>query len=151
MSRVFLLIDCNCFYVSCERVFQPKLENIPVIVLSNNDGCAIALSDEAKLLGIKRGTPYFKVKDLRNQKRVKVFSSNYELYGDMSSRVMDIIKKTFTKVEVYSIDEAFIELDSNKDVMNLMRYVQKEIKNCTGIPVSIGAGKTKTLAKVANN
>ena len=151
MSKVFLLVDCNCFYVSCERVFNPKLEKRPVIVLSNNDGCIIALSPEAKRIGIKRGDPFFKVKVLCKKYNVDVFSSNYELYGDMSSRVMGILKDFGQDMEIYSIDEAFLELDDSKvDIKAIMISIQKKIKKDTGIPVSIGVGNSKTLAKVAN-
>lgn len=152
VSKVFLLVDCNCFYVSCERVFNPKLENKPVIVLSNNDGCIIALSPEAKRIGLKRCDPYFKVRGLCKQHKVYVFSSNYELYGDMSSRVMDILKDFSPNTEIYSIDEAFLELDASLvDIKAIMVAIQNTIRVNTGIPVSIGAGSTKTLAKVANH
>ena len=108
MKEIFALVDCNNFYVSCERVFNPSLEKLPVVVLSNNDGCIIARSNEAKALGIKMGTPLFKCRDLINEHRVKVFSSNYALYGDLSQRVMNTLQNFTPELEVYSIDEAFL-------------------------------------------
>ncbi len=150
---MFALIDCNNFYASCERLFRPDLRNKPIIVLSNNDGCIIARSNEAKALGITMGEPYFKVKSFCNQHRVQVFSSNYAFYGDMSYRVMWIIEDSWTNVEIYSIDEAFLDLSSlpaaqhNDFCHNLQKRILKE----TGIPTSIGIGQTKTLAKLANN
>ena len=112
---MYALVDCNNFYVSCERVFQPALERRPVVVLSNNDGCIIARSDEAKSLGVPMGAPMFKYKDLLKKNNVIIYSSNYTLYGDMSSRVMDCLKNFTPQVEVYSIDEAFIELDGGNN------------------------------------
>ena len=136
--------------MSCERVFQPHLCGQPVVVLSNNDGCIIALSDEAKKLGLERCQPYFQVKQLCRLHNVAVFSSNYELYGDMSQRVMDKIRELCPKLEIYSIDEAFVELEYHPNLLAEMREIQAKILQCTGIPVSIGAGVTKTLAKAAN-
>ena len=151
-KKVFALIDCNAFYVSCERVFNPKLNNKPVMALSNNDGCIIARSKEAKALGIKMGVPLFKVKDIVERENVIVFSSNYTLYADMSRRVMNIISEFTPSIEVYSIDEAFIELTNmNVDYESYARHMRKVILQYTGIPVSIGIASTKTLTKVANH
>ena len=151
-KKVFALIDCNAFYVSCERVFNPKLNNKPVVALSNNDGCIIARSKEAKALGIKMGVPLFKVKDIVERENVIVFSSNYTLYADMSRRVMNIISEFTPSIEVYSIDEAFIELTNmNVDYESYARQMRKVILQYTGIPVSIGIASTKTLTKVANH
>ena len=151
-KKIFALIDCNAFYVSCERVFNPKLNNKPVVALSNNDGCIIARSKEAKALGIKMGVPLFKVKDIVERENVIVFSSNYTLYADMSRRVMNIISEFAPSIEVYSIDEAFIELtDMNVDYESYVRQMRKVILQYTGIPVSIGVASTKTLTKVANH
>ena len=151
-KKVFALIDCNAFYVSCERVFNPKLNNKPVVALSNNDGCIIARSKEAKALGIKMGVPLFKVKDIVERENVIVFSSNYTLYADMSRRVMNIISEFTPSIEVYSIDEAFIELTyMNVDYESYARHMRKVILQYTGIPVSIGIASTKTLTKVANH
>ena len=151
-KKVFALIDCNAFYVSCERVFNPKLNDKPVVALSNNDGCIIARSKEAKALGIKMGVPLFKVKDIVERENVIVFSSNYTLYADMSRRVMNIISEFAPSIEVYSIDEAFIELTNmNVDYESYVRQMRKVILQYTGIPVSIGVASTKTLTKVANH
>lgn len=151
-KKVLALIDCNAFYVSCERVFNPKLNNKPVVALSNNDGCIIARSKEAKALGIKMGVPLFKVKDIVERENVIVFSSNYTLYADMSRRVMNIISEFTPSIEVYSIDEAFIELTNmNVDYESYARHMRKVILQHTGIPVSIGIASTKTLTKVANH
>ncbi len=152
MSALFALIDCNNFYVSCERVFNPELEGQPVVVLSNNDGCIIARSNEAKALGIKMGEPYFQCKPLIDRHRVRVFSSNYALYGDMSRRVMEVLDRLEPEVEVYSIDEAFIRLPAASEMTLRLNGVniKNTIRQYTGIPVSIGFGATKTLAKIAN-
>ena len=146
------LIDCNNFYVSCERAFNPKLKNKPVIVLSNNDGCAIARSEEAKALGIKMGTAAFMIKDLIEKNNVQVYSSNYTLYGDMSARVMQVIKVFVPATEVYSIDEIFADLSTLKytNLTELAKDMREMVLRCTGIPVSVGIAKTKTLAKMAN-
>lgn len=145
------LIDCNNFFVSCERVFRPELARRPVIVLSNNDGCAVALSNEAKALGLKRGDPYFKISDLCRRHDVAVLSGNHRLYHDMSQRVMATLHSlTPLDLEVYSIDEAFMHLDSTLgDLADYGRYVVETILRHTGIPVSMGIARTKTLAKVA--
>ena len=151
-DKVFALIDCNAFYVSCERVFNPKLNNRPVVALSNNDGCIISRSKEAKALGIKMGVPLFKVKDIVEKEKVVVFSSNYTLYADMSRRVMNIISSSSPYTEIYSIDEAFVELSSLPIVYESYAHqLRQTILQHTGIPVSIGIASTKTLAKVANH
>lgn len=146
------LIDCNNFYVSCERVFNSSIQDKPVLVLSNNDGCAIARSEEAKALGIKMGTPPFQIPEVIKEHSVKVFSSNYTLYGDMSRRVMEIIQEFVPKTEVYSIDEIFADLSElkYKDLLALAKEIKETVTTCTGIPVSIGVAQTKTLAKMAN-
>ena len=147
----FALVDCNNFYASCERVFEPKLEGRPIVVLSNNDGCIIARSNEAKALGIKMGTPYFKLKNLITQNGVVVKSSNYPLYGDMSSREMKVIGEYSPVQEVYSIDESFIDLMRLPlNLMDHMHSLRRRVKSWTGIPVCVGVGSTKVLAKLAN-
>lgn len=149
MNRCIALVDCNNFYVSCERVFAPKLEGQPVIVLSNNDGCAVARSAEAKALGIKMGTPVFQMQDLIKRHQIRVFSSNYALYGDLSNRVMHTLQNFTPEVEVYSIDEAFLGFLG--DVSEAALWTMREtIRRWTGIPTSIGLATTKTLAKIAN-
>lgn len=149
---MFLLVDCNNFFASCERVFNPALQNKPIVVLSNNDGCVIARSNEAKKI-VKMGDPYFKIKDILQENEVIIFSSNYSLYGDMSRRVM-LTLATFVKdLEVYSIDEAFLDLEGFDKHYDLTDYARKIIRittKNTGIPVSGGIAATKTLAKVAN-
>lgn len=149
---MFALADCNNFYVSCERIFQPKLNQQPVIVLSNNDGCVISRSNEAKALGIKMGAPFFKIKAFCQQHHVQVFSSNYALYGDMSQRVMAVLESFCSDIELYSIDEAFLRFKSipHESLLNLGEQMQKTVKQWTGIPISIGLGETKTLAKLAS-
>ena len=149
---MFALIDCNNFYVSCERVFQPNLIDKPIVVLSNNDGCVIARSNEAKSLGIPMGAPAFKYKKIFKENKIEVFSSNFKLYGDMSDRVMSIITRFVPDVEIYSIDEAFLKFDGfSEDTINQKcREIIETIMKWTGIPVSIGLAKTKSLAKVAN-
>jgi len=149
---VFALVDCNNFYVSCERVFNPKLMDRPVIVLSNNDGCAVARSNEAKALGIGMGHPFFKIRSIVEGNDVRVFSSNYPLYGDMSNRVMQTLAQFTPAMEIYSIDEAFIDLTafSFTKLVKYARDIQRKVKRNTGIPVSIGIGPTKTLAKIAS-
>lgn len=146
---VLALVDCNNFYVSCERVFDPRLEGRPVVVLSNNDGCVIARSEEAKALGIEMGTPEFQVRPLLKRHGVTVLSSNYTLYGDMSQRVMETLAELAPRVDVYSIDESFLDLDGI-GLAGLPQAVRKLVKHNTGIPVSVGVGTSKTLAKVAN-
>ena len=150
---MYALADCNNFYASCERVFEPRLAGKPLVVLSNNDGCVIARSQEAKTLGFKVGDPIFKFKEAVRQHNVIVRSSNFALYGDMSRRVMQTIRMFSPDVEVYSIDEAFIQLAglARRDYLQEMRRMRATILQWTGIPVSIGIGKTKTLAKLANH
>ncbi len=147
------LIDCNSFYVSCERLFNPKIQNVPVVVLSNNDGCVISRSTEAKKLGIRMGEPYFKVKDLVKKNNVQIFSSNYALYGDLSRRVMKVLKGFTDKIEIYSIDEAFLDLSHIKDeqVEEYGKKIRERVLKWTGIPTSVGISNTKTLSKVANH
>lgn len=147
---MFALVDCNNFYVSCERVFQPALEGVPVVVLSNNDGCAISRSNEAKALGIEMGAPEFQIRDLLKKHRVRVLSSNYTLYGDMSHRVMTTLRELSPAVEVYSIDESFIDLTGVKGREEFASNLRSTIGHRTGIPVAIGIAPTKTLAKLAN-
>lgn len=149
---MFALIDCNNFYASCERVFRPDLNGKPVVVLSNNDGCVIARSNEAKALGIEMGAPAFKSQELFDKHNVNVFSSNLTLYGDMSKRVMNILSEYSPDMEIYSIDEAFLDF-SGFDMYNLQEYgelICKTVKQYTGIPISIGIAPTKVLAKAAN-
>tara|TARA_B100000579_G_scaffold75152_1_gene57896 strand:+ start:68 stop:1348 length:1281 start_codon:yes stop_codon:yes gene_type:complete len=147
------LIDCNSFYVSCERLFNPKINNKPVVVLSNNDGCVISRSTEAKKIGIKMGEPYFKVKELVKKNNVHIFSSNYALYGDISRRVMRTLKSFSDKIEIYSIDEAFVDLShiAEKEVVNYGKEIRRKILKWTGMPTSVGISSTKTLSKVANH
>jgi len=152
MTGLIALVDCNNFYSSCERVFNPKLEGKPIVVLSNNDGCIIARSEEAKALGIPMGASAFKVKPLLEEKKVHVFSSNYTLYGDMSARVMQTLAHFSPHLEVYSIDEAFLELNHlpGRHVCEQALQLRHTVKQWTGIPVSVGIAPTKTLAKLAN-
>ena len=151
-NQIYGLVDCNQFYVSCERAFAPYLDKKPVGVLSNNDGCIVALSPELKALGVSRGTPFFKIKEIINKEKVYLFSSNYELYGDMSSRVMNILSSMADDIEIYSIDEAFILFKGLKNFNGLIDYgiaIKNKIQKETGIPVSVGFGTTKTLSKIA--
>ncbi len=150
--RTLALVDCNNFYVSCERVFNPRLEGVPVGVLSNNDGCFVARSAELKALGVQMGQPLFEVRDLVKRHRVKVLSSNYSLYGDMSARVMECLSG-FAPTEGYSIDESFLDLScfERRDVAGVCREVRDTVRRWTGIPVCVGiGGSTKTLSKMAN-
>ena len=144
------LMDCNNFYVSCERLFDPSLRFKPVVVLSNNDGCVISRSDESKFLGIKMGEPFFKIKDLTKKFNVIVKSSNYSFYGDISDRIMSILKKNCTEVEIYSIDEAFLNLERVREPELFCYRLSNKILKWTGIPVSIGIARTKTLSKIIN-
>ena len=152
MSSTFALVDCNNFYVSCERVFNPGLMGKPVVVLSNNDGCVIARSNEAKALGIPMGAPVFKMQDVIKAHGVHVYSSNYALYGDMSQRVMEALSEFTPDVEIYSIDEAFLDLSGFKrgDLADYGRSIWSTVRTWTGVPVSVGIAETKTLAKIAN-
>ena len=149
---MFGLCDCNNFFVSCERVFDPSLEGHPVVVLSNNDGCIISRSNEAKALGIKMGQPLYQVRDFIKQHNVTVRSSNYQLYGDMSQRVMTTLKQHIPAIEIYSIDEAFLLLEGYpiERLKQMGEDVARIVKRNTGIPVSIGISRTKTLAKIAS-
>ena len=144
--------DCNNFFVSCERVFNPSLNGKPVVVLSNNDGCIISRSNEAKRLGIKMGQPYFQIKRFCDENGVKIFSSNYALYSDMSHRVMSILRETVPHIEVYSVDEAFIGFDTadTEILAKTGRRIVERVLRCTGIPVSVGISPSKTLAKIAS-
>jgi len=145
------LLDCNNFYASCERVFRPDLIEKPVIVLSNNDGCVIARSDEVKKMGVKMGTPVFKIRDLIVKNNISVFSSNFALYGDISRRIMKILQNTVSDLEIYSIDEAFIDFIYKSDIEYESLNLVCKIMQWTGIPVSVGISTTKTLAKIANH
>ena len=148
---MFALVDCNNFYASCERVFNPALRTRPVVVLSNNDGCIIARSAEAKALGLKMGDVYYKVREMLERNNVAVYSSNYALYGDLSQRVMQTLEQFSPEVEIYSIDEAFLNLDGFADLPELAARIRTTVRQWTGIPVSVGIAPTKTLAKLANN
>lgn len=152
MKTLIALVDCNNFYVSCERVFRPDLIGKPVMVLSNNDGCVVARSKEVKELGIKMGVPVFQVQQLINKHQIKLFSSNYTLYADMSARVMSTLESFAPRMEVYSIDEAFLDLTGVyfKDSLDYGQRIRKKVVKHTGIPVCVGMGPTKTLAKLAN-
>lgn len=148
---IFALVDCNNFYASCERVFDPKLAGKPVVVLSNNDGCVVARSNEAKTLGIPMGIPFFKVREQIEKHNIFVLSSNYTLYADMSGRVMETLSHFTPHIEIYSIDEAFLDLSGiSENLTDYGRRMRRTVKQWTGIPVSIGIGPTKTLAKLAN-
>jgi DNA polymerase V len=152
MEEIFGLIDCNNFYVSCERVFRPDLEGVPVIVLSNNDGCAVARSAEAKALGIEMGDPEFKLRDLIKREKITVFSSNYALYGSLSAKVSAVLLSMVPTIENYSIDESFLNLGefSEREVEPLARELRERVHRWVGIPTCVGIAPTKTLAKVAN-
>lgn len=147
---MFGLMDCNNFYASCERVFNPSLNGKPVVVLSNNDGCVIARSNEAKALGIPMGAPAYQIREIVDEHGVAVFSSNYTLYGDMSSRIMSILSSLVPEIEVYSIDEAFVNLDGITEYQSLGTNIVNKVYKDTGIPVSLGIAPTRTLAKMAN-
>lgn len=147
------LVDCNNFFVSCERVFRPDLEGKAVVVLSNNDGCVVSRSNESKAMGIQMCTPFFKIKHLAEQGRLTAFSSNYALYGDLSNRVMSILADAVPKIEIYSIDEAYLHLDgiTPDKVPHMCRDLRAKVRQWVGIPVSIGVAPTKTLAKIASH
>ncbi|PWB23614.1 Y-family DNA polymerase [Flavobacterium sp. HTF] len=149
---MFALVDCNNFYASCQRVFEPKLRGKPIVILSNNDGCVISRSDEAKTLGIPMAIPAFKYEAIFKEKNIFVYSSNYPLYGDMSNRVMNMLRTYTPEIEIYSIDEAFLKFSGYElfDMNELGLKIRKEITQGTGIPVSIGFAPTKALAKMAN-
>lgn len=150
--KMFALIDCNNFYASCERVFNPMLNKKPLVILSNNDGCVISRSNEAKTLGIPMGAPAFKYQSLFKKNNVHIFSSNFPLYGDMSNRIMNILSSFTPNIEIYSIDEAFLKLKGfdNYDLEKYCKKIKKRVLKWTGIPISIGVGPSKSLAKVAN-
>ena len=151
MKNTFALVDCNNFYASCQRVFNPRLDGRPVVVLSNNDGCIVARSNEAKALGIAMGTPVFKAENIIRRYGVEVFSSNYTLYADMSSRVMQTLSTFTPEIEIYSIDEAFLNLAGfNCSLPDYGKNIRQTVGKWTGIPVSVGIAETKTLAKIAN-
>lgn len=148
---MFALIDCNNFFASCERVFRPELRDKPVVVLSNNDGCVIARSNESKALGVPMGAPFFEIRELLSREKVHVFSSNFQLYGDMSNRVMQMLHRFSPDVEVYSVDEAFIDMSGTPDgkYEEAGEVIRKQVLQWTGIPVSVGIAPSRTLAKVA--
>jgi DNA polymerase V len=154
MQSLIALVDCNNFYVSCERVFRPDLINRPVLVLSNNDGCVVARSQEVKALGIKMGVPLFQAQQLVNQYKIQLFSSNYTLYADMSARVMAVLEEFAPRIDIYSIDEAFLDLSGlvvcRPDPVAYGLRIKRTVQRNTGIPVCVGMGPTKTLAKLAN-
>lgn len=150
-DKAYALIDCNSFYCSCERIFRPELEREPVIVLSNNDGCAIARTSEAKELGIKMGEPYYKIKALCEKHKVKVFSCNFALYTNISNRVMQTIIQNCPDVEVYSVDEAFADLTGIDDILSHGKMLRQKILTHVGIPTGVGIAPTKVLSKIANH
>lgn len=150
MTSPIALIDCNNFYVSCERVFDQKLVGVPVIVLSNNDGCAVARSEEAKVLGIKMGVPLFQIRDVVKEHGIRVLSSNYSLYGDMSRRVVETIGVFSPVIENYSVDETFVDFGGFKDHIRQSTDMRAAVREVTGIPTCVGIGPTKTLSKLAN-
>lgn len=152
MQRAIALVDCNNFYVSCERLFQPKLENKPVVVLSNNDGCVVSRSPEVKALGIKMAVPWFQLKDIAKRHGIIACSSNYTLYADISNRVMSLLSQFSPNQEVYSIDESFLELTGmSNNHADYGQQMRRTIKQCLGIPVCVGIASSKTLAKLANH
>ena len=153
MSRAIALVDCNNFYVSCERVFNPQLEGKPLVVLSNNDGCAVARSNEVKALGVRMGQPWFQLKDLARKHGIVAYSSNYALYADMSNRVMSLLSSLSPQQEIYSIDECFLDLTGfhTKNMTLYGQHIRQRVKQWTGLPVCVGIGATKTLAKLANH
>jgi len=149
-QKLFALIDCNNFYVSCERLFNPKLEGKPVVVLSNNDGCVVSRSSEAKALGVKMGVPLYQINALVKSAGIVTLSSNYALYGDLSNRIMSILSGFSPHQEIYSIDECFLDFTGIPDRLHLAREIKETIKQCAGVPVCVGIGPSKTLAKLAN-
>ena len=150
---MYALVDCNNFFVSCERIFRPQLEGKAVVVLSNNDGCVVARSNESKAMGIKMGTPFFKVRHMVDEGRLTVCSSNYALYGDISGRVMSLLADAVPEIEIYSIDEAFLHLDgiAAEKIPQMCSDLVRKIRQWVGVPVSIGVAPTKTLAKIASH
>lgn len=151
MSQCFALVDCNNFYASCEKLFRPDLKDVPVVVLSNNDGCIVARSKEAKALGYKMGQPYFQVKDDLIRNGVTVFSSNYALYADISNRVMSVLHELAPQVELYSIDESFLDVAGIHDLVGFGHQIRNTVGQWTGISVCVGMAQSKTLAKLANH
>ena len=152
-QRAIALVDCNNFYASCERIFQPKLESRPIVVLSNNDGCVVARSNEVKALGVKMGVPFFQIQDLVKRHKIAAFSSNYALYADMSNRVMSVLSQFSPHQEVYSIDECFLDLTGFRH-LDLAKYgqtIRHRVQQWLGLPVCVGIAPTKTLAKLANH
>jgi DNA polymerase V len=154
-TPLFALVDVNNFYVSCERVFNPKLEHVPMVVLSNNDGCAVARSNEVKALGVKMGAPWFKMRELAQQHGIIALSSNYTLYGDMSNRVVTVLRQFAPDMEVYSIDESFLRVETVAHLyggaIDMGQQIRSRVRQWTGLPVCVGFGATKTLAKFANH
>lgn len=152
---IFALVDVNNFYVSCERVFNPRLEGVPMVVLSNNDGCAVARSAEAKALGVKMGEPWHKLKDLAKQHGILAYSSNYTLYGDMSQRAVEVLSTFTPNLEVYSVDESFLQIESvlklYPSATDMGHHMRERMRQWLGLPVCVGIGPTKTLAKLANH
>ena len=154
-APLFGLVDVNNFYVSCERAFNPRLTNVPVVVLSNNDGCAVARSNEVKALGVKMGAPWFLMKELARQHGIVALSSNYTLYGDMSNRVVSILREFSPDIEVYSIDESFLRVETVDHLYGgataMGQAIRHRIRQWTSLPVCAGFGESKTLAKFANH
>ena len=153
---MFALVDVNNFYASCEQLWEPKLRNRPVVVLSNNDGCVVARSKEAKAIGVPMGAPWFKLRELAQRHRIIALSSNYELYASMSNRVVDVLRDFASDLEVYSIDESFLSLEgmsgiSQGDLVAYGQQIRQRIAQWVGLPVCVGIGPTKTLAKFANH
>ena len=152
MSKVYAMVDCNSFYCSCERLFNPSLHNKPVIVLSNNDGCAVSRTNEAKALGIPMGAPYFKYRQLCEKHDVAVFSSNFALYTNISDRVMHVLRGLALDIEVYSVDEAWLDITGiTQDYHEYGKFIKEEVERKVGIPVGVGIAPTKTMAKLANH
>jgi len=151
-KTIFALVDCNSYYVSCERVFNPALKTVPVIILSNNDGCAVALSKEAKEIGIRRGDPFFKIEKLLKKGGGVALSSNYSLYGDLSKRIMETLDGLCPELEIYSIDEAFLNLSGleHLGLSEYAKFIKEKVRQDVGVPVSVGIATTKVLAKVAS-
>ncbi len=150
MTKNFALVDCNNFYVSCERIFRPDLKEIPVVVLSNNDGCVVSRSNEAKALGIRMGQPWFECREIAEKHNILALSSNYTLYADISNRVMNILRSYSPVSQVYSIDECFIDLTGIPRIREVSYQIRERVMRWTGIPVCVGIGPTKTLSKLAN-
>ncbi|MFA6921518.1 MAG: Y-family DNA polymerase [Gallionella sp.] len=151
MKRAIALVDCNNFYVSCERLFRPDLEGKPVVILSNNDGCVVSRSQEVKDLGVLMTAPWFKLKDIAKKHDIVAFSSNYTLYADLSNRVMQLLSRFSPNQEVYSIDECFLELTGMSALTERAQHMRNSVRQCVGIPVCVGIGQSKTLAKLANH